>query len=271
MEAVGNRGGGGYSRVRKGFFQAFFQGGQYICLLVTAYNCLWGMVYVLFRETNFFLHFLCLIVVQQTALYCRVTTLTACMIHFTVDYTSIGVNLQPNGWYSGSLLPLAWPSWTFFFCCVSLLFCSTRVCVEFCFALFYSVSFSAFFLLSCYFLLLAVSRLFSSHDVSFCFSVLFYPRLQTIRSALSDNVNPADFSNPTAVRLGSALVPGIMMTPVSSVLGKSSPIRHSVWRCKDRLPVDVNSQTVRIFPDIESEMLMLGRVGRCTAGFAGSH
>lgn len=53
--------------------------------------------------------------------------------------------------------------------------------------------------------------------------ICMYPLLpQTIRSALNDNVNPADYANPTAVRLGSALVPGIMMTPVSSVLGESS-------------------------------------------------
>eukprot|EP00904_Undaria_pinnatifida_P001603 jgi/Undpi1/11443/HiC_scaffold_30.g13740.m1 len=45
-----------------------------------------------------------------------------------------------------------------------------------------------------------------------------FPLFHTIRSALNDKVNPADFSNPTAVRLGSALIPGIMMTPVSSVL-----------------------------------------------------
>lgn len=54
------------------------------------------------------------------------------------------------------------------------------------------------------------------HLVLFCFSA---GRLQTIRSGLNEYVNPADFSNPTAVRLGSALVPGLMMTPVSSVLG----------------------------------------------------
>ncbi|CAN0509573.1 unnamed protein product, partial [Ectocarpus sp. 8 AP-2014] len=46
----------------------------------------------------------------------------------------------------------------------------------------------------------------------------FKARLTTIRSTLNDYVNPADFANPTAVRLGSALVPGLMMTPVSSVL-----------------------------------------------------
>lgn len=48
--------------------------------------------------------------------------------------------------------------------------------------------------------------------------VVYINGFKTIRSALNDNVNPADFSNPTAVRLGSALVPGIMMTPVSSLL-----------------------------------------------------
>lgn len=50
----------------------------------------------------------------------------------------------------------------------------------------------------------------------FCFLFLS----QTIRSTLNDHLNPADFANPTAVRLGSALIPGIMMTPISSVLGE---------------------------------------------------
>lgn len=38
---------------------------------------------------------------------------------------------------------------------------------------------------------------------------------------LNEKVNPADYSNPGAVRLGAALVPGLAMTPISSVLGKS--------------------------------------------------
>ncbi|CAM9413534.1 unnamed protein product [Scytosiphon promiscuus] len=48
--------------------------------------------------------------------------------------------------------------------------------------------------------------------------VLYINGFKTIRSTLNDHLNPADFANPTAVRLGSALIPGIMMTPISSVL-----------------------------------------------------
>ncbi|CAM9691753.1 unnamed protein product [Ectocarpus fasciculatus] len=48
--------------------------------------------------------------------------------------------------------------------------------------------------------------------------VLYINGFKTIRSTLNDYVNPADYANPTAVRLGSALVPGLMMTPVSSLL-----------------------------------------------------
>lgn len=37
---------------------------------------------------------------------------------------------------------------------------------------------------------------------------------------LNDNVNPVDYPYPDVVRLGSALVPGLMMTPISSILGE---------------------------------------------------
>ncbi|CAM9522540.1 unnamed protein product [Discosporangium mesarthrocarpum] len=48
--------------------------------------------------------------------------------------------------------------------------------------------------------------------------VLYINGFKTIRSLLSDHINPSDYSDPSAVRLATALIPGIMMTPVSSVL-----------------------------------------------------
>lgn len=112
----------------------------------------------------------------------------------------------------------------------------------FCSVLFY---FPIFFLLICF--CFYVLLLFSDGIVYF---VLFCPCLQTIRSALNDNVNPADFSNPTAVRLGSALVPGIMMTPVSSLLGKSSPLRVPLCpNYKERSRIDTNKPTIHVLPD----------------------
>ncbi|CAM9114610.1 unnamed protein product [Sphacelaria rigidula] len=48
--------------------------------------------------------------------------------------------------------------------------------------------------------------------------VLYINGFKTIRSTLNDYVNPVDYAYPDAVRLASALTPGIMMTPVSSIL-----------------------------------------------------
>ncbi|CAM9102663.1 unnamed protein product [Ascophyllum nodosum] len=48
--------------------------------------------------------------------------------------------------------------------------------------------------------------------------VLYVNGFKMTRSILQEHVNPDDYSNPAAVQLGSALVPGLMMTPVSSLL-----------------------------------------------------
>lgn len=46
---------------------------------------------------------------------------------------------------------------------------------------------------------------------------------QTVRSVVNDRIKPEEFSAPGAVRLGSALIPGLVMTPISSVLGEQRP------------------------------------------------
>lgn len=79
--------------------------------------------------------------------------------------------------------------------------------------------------------------------------------LQTVRSVMNDRVHATDYPYPGAVRLGAALVPGLAMTPVSSILGKrlmSPPVaaqQHDTRVSKHRAPRQSQEESVFVrFP-----------------------
>jgi len=60
--------------------------------------------------------------------------------------------------------------------------------------------------------------LFPNFHIQIPARVMYINGFKQIRSFLAENVNTADFKQPGLVRLGAALVPGLIMTPVSSLL-----------------------------------------------------
>eukprot|EP00638_Chattonella_subsalsa_P006731 CAMPEP_0117745214 /NCGR_PEP_ID=MMETSP0947-20121206/7220_1 /TAXON_ID=44440 /ORGANISM="Chattonella subsalsa, Strain CCMP2191" /LENGTH=374 /DNA_ID=CAMNT_0005562309 /DNA_START=235 /DNA_END=1359 /DNA_ORIENTATION=+ len=63
-----------------------------------------------------------------------------------------------------------------------------------------------------------VTNLFPNFHIQIPTRIMYINGFKILRSKLSKEVDPQEFSNPSAVRMGLALVPGICMTPVSSIL-----------------------------------------------------
>ncbi|KAG5184158.1 hypothetical protein JKP88DRAFT_269771 [Tribonema minus] len=62
------------------------------------------------------------------------------------------------------------------------------------------------------------ASLFPNFHIQIPTRVLYINGFKVVRSFLAEHVHPAEYASPNAVRLGAAMIPGIVMTPVSSVL-----------------------------------------------------
>lgn len=63
-----------------------------------------------------------------------------------------------------------------------------------------------------------VTNLFPNFHIQIPTRVMYINGFKALRKFLNDNVEPNAYSNPSAVRMGLAIIPGICMTPISSIL-----------------------------------------------------
>lgn len=77
-------------------------------------------------------------------------------------------------------------------------------------------------------------------------SILYINGFKVVRGTLNEHIHPAEFAYPDTVRLGMAMVPGIVMTPISSVLEACNAGKKGLE--EDRLQARGCRSSTSVFP-----------------------